>query len=153
MPGHLLLGEEIFDLRSRTEFFQGRESDTTTGRVLLHAMDGGSPPCGCDPEGLALVAQHWEASYLPHVRRCLPCATNAGDSPRSGLQLLSPVDLAAPPPGLPAMGVDIRSAHGSEPERRGSGARRAALAGYDLRRYLLADVVTVNDEIRDGFSH
>jgi hypothetical protein len=153
MPDRLLLAEELFDLRSGTEFFQGRESETLTGRVLLHAMHGGNVLCGRDPDGLALVDRDWEASYLPHAPRCLACATKTGDGSRSGLQLLSPDDVGAPPPGLPATGVDIRTAHGCEREREGSNALRAALAGYDLRRYLLTDVVIVNEEIRGGFSH
>jgi hypothetical protein len=153
MPARLLLAEELFDLRSGTEFFQGRESETPTGRVLLHAMHGGNALGGRESDGLALVAEDWEASYLPHLSRCLPCARKTGDCSRSGLQLLSPADVVAPPPGLPATGVDIRTAHGSERERQGSNALRAALADYDLRRYLLTDVVTVNEEIRGGFSH
>jgi hypothetical protein len=153
MKAGLLLGEEVFDLQSRTEFFQGSESETTTGRVLLHAMDDANALCGRDPDGLTPVPQDWEASYLPHVPRCLPCTTKAGSGSRSGLQFLGPEDVLAPPPGLPATGVDIRTAHGSERERQGADALRSALAGRDLRRYLMTDVVAINDEIRGGFSH
>jgi hypothetical protein len=153
MTVRLLLGEEVFDLQSRTEFFQGSESETTTGRVLLHAMDGANTLCGRDPDGLTHVARDWGASYLPHAPRCLPCATKAGSGSRSGLQLLGPEDVLAPPPGLPATGVDIRTAHGSEREQQGADALRSALARWDLRRYLMTDVVTVNEEIRGGFSH
>jgi hypothetical protein len=95
MSVRLLVGEELFDLRSQTELFQGRESETTTGRVLLHAMDGGHAVCGRESDGLVLVAQDWEASYLPHVPRCLPCATKTGDCSGSGLQLLSPAPISA----------------------------------------------------------
>lgn len=153
MTVRLLLAEEVFDLRSRTEFFQGSESETTTGRVCLHAMDGEAALCGREPDGLTPVARDWDASYLPHVPRCRPCATVAGSGSGSALQLLGPDDLAAPPPGLPVTGVDIRTAHGSELERQGAEALCSALAGRDLRRYLMTDVVTVNEEIRGGFSH
>jgi hypothetical protein len=153
MSARLLVGEELFDRQSRTEVFQGRESETTTGRVLLHAMDGGIALCGRESQEIALVAEGWRPGYLPHVPRCLPCATRTGDCARSGLQLLGPDDTPVPPPGLPATGIDVRTAHDSDRERQGSDALRAALGGYDLRRYLLTDVVTVNEEIRGGFSH
>ncbi len=153
MTVRLLLAEEVFDLQSRTEFFQGTASETTTGRVLLHAMDGGTALCGREPGLLALLGRDWEASYLPHAPRCLPCATEAGCNSESGLQFLSPDDVLAPPAGLPGTGVDIRTAHGTGRERQGADALRSALAGQDLRRYLLTDVVTVDEEIRGGFSH
>jgi hypothetical protein len=74
----LQLAEEIFDLQSRTELFQGRESETATCRVVLHAVDRGSALCGREPDGLTPVPCEWDASYLPHVPRCLPCAAKAG---------------------------------------------------------------------------
>jgi hypothetical protein len=151
MTIRLLLGEEVFDLQSQTEFFQGSESETTTGRVLLHAIDDGRALCGREPDGLTLVAREWEASYLPHVPRCRPCATEAGSG--LDLQLLSPDEVVAAPPGLPVTGVDIRTARGTDLERQGADALRSALAGQDLRRYLMTDVVTVNEDIRGGFSH
>jgi hypothetical protein len=153
MTARLQLAEEVFDLQSRTESFQGNESETTTGRVLLHAMDAGTALCGREPDRLTLLAQAWEASYLPHVPRCRSCATEAGSGSQSALQLLGPDDLAPPPPGLPGTGVDIRTAHGTELEQQAADAVRSALAGHDLRRYLMTDVVTVNEEIRGGFSH
>jgi hypothetical protein len=153
MTVRLLLGEEVFDLQSRTVSLQGSESEKKTGRVLLHAMDGGHTLCSREPDRITPVAQDWEASYLPHVPRCLPCATTAGSGSRSGLQLLGPDDLVAPPPGLPVTGIDIRTAHGSEREWQGADALRSALAGRDLRRYLMTDLVTVNEEIRGGISH
>jgi hypothetical protein len=153
MTARLLLGEEVFDLQSRTQFFQGSDSETTTGRVLLHAMDGGTALCGRATDRLRMAARDWEASYLPHVPRCLPCATQAGAGSQPGLQLLGPDDVVAPPPGLPVTGVDIRMTHGSERERQGADTLRSALAGHDLRRYLMTDIVAVDEEIRGGFSH
>jgi hypothetical protein len=149
----LRTAEETFDLQTWTTFFQGSESETTTGRVLLHAMDGEAALCGREPDRLTPVARDWAASYLPHLPRCLPCATEAGSGSQSALQLLGPDDVVAPPPGLPVTGVDIRTAHGTDREQQGSDALRSALAGHDLRRYLMTDVVTVNEEIRGGFSH
>jgi hypothetical protein len=150
----LSVAEEVFDLQTTTEIFQGSESETTTGRVLLHALDDNdSALCGHESDGLTTVGRPWQHGYLPHAPRCRSCALVAGSAEVSGLQLLGPDELATPPPGLPVTGVDIRTAHGSELEQAGADALRAVLAEHDVRRFLLTDAVWVNGQIRGGFSH
>lgn len=154
MPVGLRFAEETFDLQTETTIFQGETSSTTTGRVLLHAVDPGERAlCGRDFDGLEAIGRDWDESYLPHLARCRGCATEAGLSSQTELQFLDPADLSSPPTGLPVTGIDIRTASGTERERQGADALRLALAGHDLRRYLLTDVVTINDGIRGGFSH
>lgn len=154
MAGSLSVAEEVFDLQTNTEIFQGSASEMTTGRVLLHAVDGNERAlCGRDSDGLTPVGRPWQPGYLPHVPRCRSCALAAGPAGLSGLQLLGPDELAAPPPGLPVTGVDIRPAHGSEREQAGADALRTVLAEHDAPRFLLTDVAWVNGEIRGGFSH
>jgi hypothetical protein len=150
----LSVAEEVFDLLTTTEIFQGSESDTTTGRVLLHALDDSEGAlCGGDSGSLTAVGRPWQTSYLPHAPRCRSCALAAGSADVTGLQLLDRDELAAPPPGLPVTGVDIRTAHGSELEHEGADALRAVIAEHDVRRFLLTDAVWVNGQIRGGFSH
>ncbi len=154
MAASLSVAEEVFDLQTTTEIFQGSESETTTGRVLLHALDGNqSALCGRDSDGLTPAGRPWQDAYLPHAPRCRSCALAAGSAGPSGLQLLGRDELAAPPPGLPVTGVDIRTTHGSEREQEGADALRAVIAEHDVRRFLLTDAVWVNGEIRGGFSH
>jgi hypothetical protein len=164
----LLIAEEIIDRRTVTEVFQGRELDSSTGRVLLHAVRGGDQAlCGAGPAGaweagagasgadreLTYIGQRWDARYLPHVPRCRGCARAAGatgGTPRPGADLDGqPGD----PPTGPSAGVDVRAAHGTEQELDGAAALRAVLTEFDLRRWMFTDLVLVDDEIRGGFSH
>jgi hypothetical protein len=151
----LLIAEEIIDQRTVTEVFQGRELDTSTGRVLLHAVRGGdrvlcgAGVSGTDPE-LTHIGRRWEASYLPHVPRCRACARAAGHG--GGTQQPPDADPGVPPTA-PSTGVDVRAAHGTDQELEGVAALRAVLASYDLRRWMFTDIVNVDEQIRGGFSH
>jgi hypothetical protein len=150
----LLIAEEIIDRRTVTEVFQGRELDTSTGRVLLHAVRGGGQAlCGAGVSGtdpvLAHIGQRWDPGYLPHVPRCRDCAQAAGSE--GGTQPPG-ADPGIPPTG-PSAGVDVRTAHRTDQELEGAAALRAVLASFDLRRWMFTDIVTVDEQIRGGFSH
>jgi hypothetical protein len=156
------VAEEPFDLETTTDSFRGVDYDMTTGRVLLHAAAGGVPLCELSPEKLTLPDGNWADDYLTHLARCRRCAAVAGPGPDpaavavaspGGLQLIGAEELATPPPGRAAAGVDIRIAHGTERELAAAAELRSALAAHDIRRYLLTDVVWVDEEIRGGFSH
>jgi hypothetical protein len=150
----LSAAEEVFDLQTTNERFQGEDYPLSTGRVVLHAcrMDG-LALCGRSPDGLVPAGHGWDGGYLPHLARCRPCALAAGSGAGPATQLLSPDELAAPPPGMAARGIHIRTARGSDLERAGADVLRAALAGYDIRQFLLTDLAWVDEEIRGGVSH
>lgn len=139
--GSLLTAEQCIDRQTRTYLFRGRELESVTGRVLLHAIDGAERPlCGCDRDQLTPTAQPWRPSYLPHLARCRDCARLTD---------------AAVDDDLPAAasGVDIRTAHGTTAENDARAALSKVLAEHDLRRWMFTDLVTVDDTIRGGFSH
>jgi hypothetical protein len=137
--GALYVAEEIIDRQSATDELDGREIDASTCRVLLHAVDSsGRPSCGTTTE-LSVLAQPWDDRYLPHLARCGPCSAD----PDAGLGER----------GLPATGMDVRTARSSEQEIAGAAALREVLASFDLRRWMFTDLVTVDDSIRGGFSH
>ncbi len=156
--------EEVVDLRTTTEQFQGREWELVTGRVVLHALgadgqapDGRAPDrralCGLSAGHLAPIEQRWEAGYLPHVPRCRACAAAwlTGDPPA----VLAPGPGGQDPfgPEMPATGVDVRTVHGTETELAGAAALRDVLAQHDLRRWMFTDLARVDEQIRGGFSH
>jgi hypothetical protein len=148
-----MFAEQVVDLRTNTEMFQGEEYPVVTGRVVLHAVSvappGGPAVCGQDAASLEAVERSWDAGYLPHLPRCARCAAMlAGGT--------DPVPAAGAddiPPGLPCTGVDVRPVHGSERENAGADALRAVIAQHDLRRWMFTDLVRVDETIRGGFSH
>lgn len=143
--------EEVIDRRVTFEQFQGRELETTTGRVLLHALSAdGQALCGRPAARLTATGQQWDAGYLPHVPRCGACVavTLGGDRPVPGSDEPDVLD-----EGLPATGVDVRTVHGTDLEAAGANALREILARHDLRRWMFTDLVRVDAEIRGGFSH
>lgn len=128
------MAEQRIDLETKTEFLRGQPVDVITGRVLLHAVDEhGRADCGT--ADLIATDRAWDTAYLPHVPRCQGCA---GDAPASGPE---------------ATGMDIRTAHDSEPEHTAVAALRAVLAEHDLRRWMCTDVITVDESLRGGASH
>jgi hypothetical protein len=101
----------------------------------------------------AATQQPWERSQLPHVRRCRGCvaAYLPGDTPvQAGPSEDDPGLLAR---GVPATGVDIRTACGTNEEVAGVAALRDVLAGHDLRRWMFTDLVVVDETISGGLSH
>jgi hypothetical protein len=149
-----LFAEEIVDLRTTSEMFQGKDFQTTTGRVVLHAAAAaGGTQCGRGSDQVEVIDRAWDVGYLPHLPRCRRCATEVGADGQSGPEVL---DLAEPdllPPGRPALGVDIRTVHGSDQEKAGADALFAVLAEHDVSRWLFTDLARVDDSIRGGFSH
>jgi hypothetical protein len=147
MSASLFVAEQGIDRQTRTEVFRGRQIELVTGRVLLHAVAGdGRPLCGCDREQLTPIGQPWDAGYLPHLPRCEGCAEIA-DPAVPG----QPGQDRGHPTG--ATGVDIRTAHGTAAEHAGGEALRAVLAGHDLRRWMLTDLVIIDEGISGGLSH
>ncbi len=145
-PGAIGTAEEIVDLQTITELFQGEEFPLTTGRVVLHGLDAaGSALCGRAADGLTPIEQRWDAGYLPHLPRCPRCSDPRADAGAGAS--------GWPPAGLPATGVDVRTVHGSDSEKAGAEALLAVLAEHDLRRWMFTDLVTVDDDIRGGVSH
>ncbi|HET7014337.1 MAG TPA: hypothetical protein VFI65_10525 [Streptosporangiaceae bacterium] len=141
--GGLVIGEQMIDREVTTDEIGGRQFESITGRVLLHALDGeGRPLCGYGDEPLTAVDRSWHPAYLPHLPRCADCVRLAGD--RAG----ELPDLAAR-----VTGVDIRLAHGSAAEVEASVALGQVLIRHDLRRWLFTDLVTIDDSIRGGVSH
>jgi hypothetical protein len=142
-----VFAEEIVDLRTIMEMFQGEETAVVTGRVVLHGLLPGTQAaiCGRDLTELTPIGQPWDDRYLTHLPRCGGCAAPGGESAAGGSDY--------PAPGLPATGVDVRPAHGSERETAGAEALRAVLAEHDLRRWMFTDLVMVDETIRGGFSH
>jgi hypothetical protein len=137
--------EELVDLQTVTEQFQGEDHEQTTGRVVLHGTKPGAGQTLCgrelaDAELLTRIDRAWDAGYLPHLPRCERCAASLGDTSASHM------------PG-PATDVDIRTAHGLDAEKEAAAQLRAVLDQYDLRRWINTDVVTVDDEMRGGLSH
>lgn len=147
-----MFAEQVIDLRTDTQLFQGKEYSEVTGRVVLHAMTPAADQarCGLGAASLGPIERPWDDSYLPHLPRCAGCAATlasaAGQPP--GAARGSEV-----PAGLPAAGVDVRPASGSEREIAGVAALRTLIAGHDLRRWMFTDLVLVDDSIRGGFSH
>lgn len=145
--GGLLVAEQCIDRQVRPYLFRGRQIESVTGRVLLHAVDGaGRALCGLGGEHLTPTGQPWQASYLPHLPRCRGCA-QPGDGPARG-QPGQDGDLPAP-----ASAVDIRTAHGTAAEDDGRAALREVLAEHDLRRWMFTDLVMIDETIRGGVSH
>jgi hypothetical protein len=173
--GHELAGagltgaEEVIDSKTTVDQMAGREITVATARVLLHAVAAdGRALCGHDSDQLAPTGRPWEAGYLPHIPRCAACvtATAAGDpaagDPAAGDPAAGDPAAGRPPlrdrpdaaaRGLPASGVDIRLAHGSESETAAAAALRDVLAEHDLRRWMFTDLVTIDADIRGGYSH
>lgn len=153
MSGSLCTAEEVVDRQTRIEQFRGREIDFATGRVVLHAWSsGGGALCGRRDERLTPIGQPWDATYLPHLPRCLGCLAPAlpgGLRPRGSGQD-SPGGLAG---GVPASGVDVRASSGTPAEMAGVTGLRKVLAEHDLRRWMFTDLVMVDASIRGGFSH
>lgn len=146
-----LFAEEIVDLRTTTEMFQGEEFSTTTGRVVLHAAaEAGGTHCGRGPEQVEVIDRAWHSGYLPHLPRCRRCTTEVGADGAEAFDLAEP-DLL--PKGRPAADVDIRLVHGSDQEKAGADALTTVLAEHDVSRWLFTDLVRVDDSIRGGFSH
>jgi len=140
----LSIAEQRTDRQARTELFRGRQIELVTGRVLLHALDDhGRPLCGRDQGQLTPAGRPWDAGYLPHLPRCQDCTAQAGDAPVPG----------QPGRAAQASGVDIRTAHDTDRENAASAALRAVLAEHDLRRWMLTDLVTIDETIRGGLSH
>ncbi len=138
MPDGLTIAEECIDRQARTEVFEGHQIANVTGRVMLHALDGGRALCGHDLAGLTSTGQPWSASYLPHLPRCPGC---------------SPPEQRAVQALAQATGVDVRTAHGGDAEEQGAAALRAVLSQHVLLPWMFTDVVTVDDSVRGGFSH
>ncbi len=166
LPG----AEEIIDKETKIDRLGGREFTAVTGRVLLHALAAsGRGLCGKDSDQLTPTGRAWQSSYLPHIPRCDGCMTAvpAGHQPAPAGHQPAPVEAdqlsATRPasgdrpggtaPGLPAAGVDIRLAHGTESELAGAAALRGVLAEHDLRRWMFTDLVTVDTDTRGGYSH
>jgi hypothetical protein len=146
--------EEIIDEVTKIISFRGSDVRTTIGRVLVHALSGDArTQCGLDADALSRTGRRWDTGSLPHLLRCAACGTAS----RSGGVTAGPVDrqtgAAAIAPGAPASGVEIRPAHGTDTEIAGADALREVLAEHDLRRWMFTDLVTVDAEIRGGFSH
>jgi hypothetical protein len=140
--GRLLIAEQCIDRQVTTHLFRGREVESVTGRVLLHAIDSaGLPLCRRGGEDLTPTRQPWQASYLPHLPRCRGCAEAGGDGPARDCE------------PAPASGVDIRTAHETAAENDARAALREVLAEHDLRRWMFTDLVTVDETIRGGLSH
>jgi hypothetical protein len=142
----LTFAEEIIDLQTISQLFQGEIYPLTSGRVLLHATRAGrGVVCGRERDGLLGLHQAWDAAYLPHLGRCRACLAAldepGGDWPDHR------------PPELPAQMVDVRSLNGTEEEEAGVQALRAVLGEYDLRRWMCTDLVLVNERIKGGVSH
>jgi hypothetical protein len=152
--GSLFIAEEFIDRRTSIELFRGQEIELTTGRVLLHALGADERAlCGGGGARLAATEQPWERSQLPHVRRCRGCvaAYLPGDTPvQAGPSEDDPGLLAR---GVPATGVDIRTAHGTNEEVAGVAALHDVLVGHDLRRWMFTDLVMVDETISGGLSH
>lgn len=140
-----MFAEQVVDLRTDVEMFQGKEHPLVTGRVVLHALSSVSALCGLEAASLEPIARPWDDRYLPHLPRCADCAATLSGSTETVAD--------ATPPGLPATGVDIRPVHGSEHEIAGADALRAVIAEHDLRRWMSTDLVRVDESIRGGFSH
>jgi hypothetical protein len=148
VTGGLMAAEEVIDLQTTNDVFQGKVVPVTTGRVLLHALGSdGQPLCGRE-ETLTPIERPWDAAYLPHLPRCAPCAVGGAEPAEA-----ADPDRPATPPGQPAATVDVRLAHGTDNEEAAAGALRAVLAEYDLRRWMFTDLVTVDESIRGGYSH
>ena len=147
MTDQLVMAEECIDRQARTEVLDGQSIEVVTGRVLLHALDNvGHCLCGRDKNRLMPTARAWSAAYLPHVRRCQGCLmARPGDTP-DGYE-------NDPGPLAPAADVDIRAAHGTDAELAAVAALRAVLDEHDLRRWMLTDVVIIDESIVGGFSH
>lgn len=143
-----MIGEQCIDREVETEEIAGRQFESVTARVLLHALDdGGRPLCGYDDEPLTVVARPWHPGYLPHLPRCADCERSAaipGAHSKVG---------ELPDPAARVAGVDIRLAHGSAAETDAAIALAQVLVRYDLRRWLFTDLVTIDETIRGGFSH
>src|ERR1700677_2964457 len=139
----LLIAEQCVDRETRPYLFRGREIESVTGRVLLHAIDGaGRPLCGRDRADLTLTGQPWQVGYLPHLPRCRGC-TAADGQPDQGSDL----------PG-PASGVDVRLAHGTAAENDARAALLDVLAEHDLRCWMFTDLVTIDENLGfGGVSH
>jgi hypothetical protein len=146
--GSLLVAEQCIDRQARTYLFRGRQIESVTARVLLHAIDSaGRPLCGC--EHLTPTEQPWQASYLPHLPRCRGCAQRAD----AAADVQPGLDGDLPAAAAPASGVDIRTAHGTAAENDARAALREVLAEHDLRCWMFTDLVTIDETIRGGFSH
>jgi hypothetical protein len=143
-----LVAEECIDRQAKTVAFEGRSFEWVTGRVLLHALSNdGHSLCGRPSNLLTPTERPWEATYLPHLPRCQGCMTAQPAAAPAG----HVHDVGQHP--APAAGIDIRTARGSDAEQEGAAALRAVLDGYDLRRWMLTDVVIIDETITGGFSH
>jgi hypothetical protein len=148
MTDNLVIAEECIDRQAKSEVLDGRNIEWATGRVLLHALtDGGHCLCGQASSLLTPTERPWSATYLPHLQRCKGCLTA-----RPGAASAGYVDDVDQHPA-PAAGIDIRTAHGSDAEQDGAAALSAVLDEYDLRRWMLTDLVIIDDTIIGGFSH
>jgi hypothetical protein len=148
MTENLLIAEECIDRQAKADAFEGRDFEWVTGRVLLHALStDGHALCGQPSNLLMPTEQPWGAAYLPHVPRCQGCMTAQPSAAPAG----HVHDVDERP--APAAGIDIRAAHGSDAEQAGAAALRAVLDQYDLRRWMLTDLVLIDDTIIGGFSH
>jgi hypothetical protein len=59
----LLIAEQCIDRQARPYLFRGRQIESVTGRVLLHAIDSaGRPLCGVGREHLTPTGQPWQAT-------------------------------------------------------------------------------------------
>ena len=145
MTSNLTIAEQCIDRQARTEVFEGRQIDVSTGRVLLHALDAdGHARCGHDRDQFTATGLAWSTAYLPHLPRCAGCLTAQPGAVREpGLD----------PPSGQASGVDIRTAHGADAENAAASALRNVVAGHDLRRWMFTDLVLIDETIRGGFSH
>lgn len=139
MNPSLSMAEQRIDERSDDDTFGGRPVRLLTGRVRLHAMTDGRAVCDRDSSDLTPVDRPWDTGYLPHLPRCADCLARLGE----------PVPDTDPT----ARDVDIRTAHGSEPELAAAAALRAVLDSYDLRRWMFTDLVTVDERMHGAVSH
>lgn len=149
-----LFAEQIVDRRDDVMLFQGREDSTATARIVLHALNGnGHPFCGLNGADLTPIPRQWDSGYLPHLPRCGDCAETARTGRPVPPREPEPGSPGAPPSGLPATGVDVRTANDTDSEKFGAEALRGVLAEHDLRRWMFTDLVLVDESIRGGFSH
>jgi hypothetical protein len=180
--GEWASAEESIDIQTTIEKLGGQEVPVVTGRVLLHVLAAdGRGLCGQASDQLTPTGRAWDAGYLPHLPRCERCewltrsgAAQAGtqrtpqpggsppeppfregaDIPfREGADMPIRERAGMPPPGLPATGMDIRLAHGTDGEAAGAAVLRDVLAKHDLRRWMFTDLVTIDADIRGGHSH
>lgn len=128
--------EQVVDVQTTMDLFQGKEWPVPTGRVVRHALVGANQlACGLDGAEMTHPERPWHQGGIPPKLRCEDCLR------------LFPIATDTGP------AFELRLRNGRPEEESAAAALLDALAPFDVRRWIYTDLVVIDGDLRGGMSH